>query len=248
MESEASSEFSWDYQSWETEHSKLTERSGNLGALSASAISSQIDDTDPKNTEETEDSPTSSEFRGTSVGRGADSFGKAVHAVLQSVDLAKRENPELIRKLAEPQAGNFGVHKSKELDEICQLSEMALASKTVSEASQKKHWKEVYVAAPIAEEKLIYGYIDLVFQDTNGQMAIIDYKTAANAATFQNSVDKYQRQLAAYALAVEKSTGLPVNRCVLIVLLRQEKKAIEHKIPQEDLQKTMEAIREIASS
>ena len=272
VENEASSEFSWDYQSWKTEHSKLTERSGNLGALSASAISNWIDDTDPKNTDDSTDSKsaedeavakgsaamedgqdaeeslTTSEFRGTSVGRGADSFGKAVHAVLQSVDLAKRENPELLRRLAESQVGNFGVHKSKELDEICQLSEMALASKTVSEASQKKHWKEVYVAAPISEEKLIYGYIDLVFQDANDQMAIIDYKTAANSATFQNSVDKYQKQLAAYALAIEKSTGLPVSRCILIVLLRQEKKAIEHKIPQKDLQKTKDAIREIASS
>lgn len=262
VESEASSEFSWDHQSWKTEHSKLAERSYDLGALSASAISSRIYSDDVKNTEEsaedetaiksyaaTEDSedaeenPTSSEFRGTSVGRGADSFGKAVHAVLQSADLAKRENPELLRKLAESQAGNFGVHKPEELEEICQLSEMALASKTVSEASRKKHWKEVYVAAPLANGTLVYGYIDLVFQDTNGQMAIIDYKTAANAATFQNSLDKYQKQLATYALAVEKSTGRLVNRCVLIVLLRQDKKAIEHKIPQEDLQIAKEIIR-----
>lgn len=265
VESEASSEFSWDYQSWKTEHSKLTERSYVSGAFSASAISNRIDDTEntyesvkydvvakgyaaKEDSQDAEESSTNSEFRGTSVGRGADSFGKAVHAVLQSVDLAKRENSEMLRKLAESQAGNFGVHKSKELDEICQLSKMALASKTVLEASQKKHWKEVYVAAPIAEEKLIYGYIDLIFQDANGHLAIIDYKTAANAATFQNSIDKYQKQLAAYALAVEKSTGILVSRCILIVLLRQEKKATEHEIPQEDLQKTREVIRNILNT
>jgi len=267
VESEASSEFSWDYQSWKTEHSELTYRSYDLGALSASAISSRKDDTDPKSTDESaedaavakgyaategiqdsEENSANEEFRGTSVGRGADSFGKAVHAVLQSLDLAKRENPELLRKLAESQAGSFGVHEPKELEEICLLSEMALASKTVSEASQAKHWKEVYVAAPFTEEKLIYGYIDLVFQDDNGNLVIVDYKTAANAATFQNSLDKYQKQLAAYALAVEKSTGLPVSRCVLIVLLRQDKEAMEHEIPQEELQKAKEAIRKIASS
>lgn len=267
VESEASSEFDGDYQGWKTKHSELKERSYDSGALSASAISSRRDDTEPKNTEEgtEDDTPVKSyattednqdaeensaneEFRGTSVGRGADSFGKAVHSVLQSLDLAKRENPELLRKLAESQAGSFGVHEPKELEEICQLSEMALASRTVSEASQKKHWKEVYVAAPFTEEKLIYGYIDLVFQDDNGHLVIVDYKTAANAATFQNSLDKYQKQLAAYALAVEKSTGLPVSRCVLIVLLRQDKKAMEHEIPQEDLQKAKEAVRKIASS
>lgn len=262
VESEASSEFSLDYQSWKTEHSKLTERSSDSGALSASAISSRIDDTDPKTTEksteddavakgyaatediqDSEENSTNEEFRGTSVGRGADSFGKAVHAVLQSLDLARRENPELLRKLAESQAGNFGVHESEDLKEICLLSEIALASKTVLEASQKKHWKEVYVAAPFTEEKLIYGYIDLVFQDSNGQLVIVDYKTAANAETFQNSLDKYQKQLAAYALAVEKSTGMAVSRCVLIVLLRQDKEVMEHKIPPEDLQKAKEAIR-----
>ena len=190
------------------------------------------------------------ETHGSHKGRGASEFGKAVHEVLQSCDLAalNPDDPgtrETLSKLTEAHAATFGITDEDRKAEIIRLAEMALQADIIREVSNREHLKEIYAAAPLADGKLIYGYIDLVFQDGNGDLAIIDYKTVKDFDAFRESKDKHCRQMAAYALALEKSTDLAVSRCVLVVLPRKGSEASEEDISGEELE---EAKRSVALS
>jgi ATP-dependent helicase/nuclease subunit A len=93
----------------------------------------------------------------------------------------------------------------------------ALASPTVIRGAGRRHWQEVYVSAPVGRGGVLEGFVDLLFEDDDG-LVIVDYKTdridgeEAQAAAAAAS----QRQLAAYAVALASSTGLPIVRCVLV--------------------------------
>ena len=181
------------------------------------------------------------ETHGSHKGRGANEFGKAVHEVLQSCDLAavNPDDPgtrETLGKLTEAHAATFGITDGDQKAEIIRLAEMALQADIIREVSNREHLKEIYAAAPLADGKLVYGYIDLVFQDGNGDLAIIDYKTVKDFDAFHESKDKHCRQMAAYALALEKSAGLAVSRCVLVVLPRNGSEASEEDISGKELE------------
>jgi len=187
------------------------------------------------------------ETHGSHKGRGANEFGKAVHEVLQSCDLAalNPDDPgtrETLGKLTEAHAATFGITDGDQKAEIIRLAEMALQADIIREVSNREHLKEIYAAAPLADGKLIYGYIDLVFQDGKGDLAIIDYKTVKDFDAFHESKDKHCRQMAAYALALEKSAGLAVSRCVLVVLPRNGSEASEEDISGERLEEAKKSV------
>ena len=203
-------------------------------------------------TEEPEDdlSKDPDETHSSHKGRGANEFGKAVHEVLQSCDLAalNPDDPgtrEMLSKLTEAHAATFGITDGDQKAEIIRLAQMALQADIIREVSDREHLKEIYAAAPLADGRLVYGYIDLVFRDGNGDLAIIDYKTVKSLDAFSESRDKHCLQMAAYALALEKSAGLAVSRCVLVVLPRNGTEASEEEISGEELE---EAKRSVAQS
>ena len=146
-------------------------------------------------------------------GRYGTAIGRAVHAVLQTVDLATGAG---IDETAAAQAAAEGV-LGKEAT-IAALARAAIASDTVRAASTRPFWRETYVAVPVGGLTL-EGYVDLVYRAEHG-LVVVDYKTDAigDDATLARRLDHYRIQGAAYALAVGEAVGEPVAACVFVFL------------------------------
>jgi ATP-dependent exoDNAse (exonuclease V) beta subunit len=151
-------------------------------------------------------------------GRYGTAIGRAVHAVLQTVDLATGAG---LADLAAAQAAAEGVVGSEST--ITALAQSALNSSTVRVARVAPHWRETYVAVPI-DGLTLEGYVDLIYRDGTAPdgdaLVVVDYKTDAigDAAQLTERMSHYQVQGAAYAVAVAAATGERVDRCVFVFL------------------------------
>ena len=161
-------------------------------------------------------------------GRGATSVGKAVHGVLQSIDLLTGEG---LSGLVAAQAVTEGVTASH--GDIESFVRSALASEDVQRAAQSRHWREVYTAAPDAHSEpggvsttVIEGFIDLLYEDpATGGLVVVDYKTDALGEmpdTDTPRAEQYRRQGAVYAWCTERATGREVTQVVLLYLRQGE--------------------------
>jgi len=144
-------------------------------------------------------------------GRYGTAIGRAVHAVLQTIDLATGKG---LPETAAAQAAAEGV-TGREAD-IARLARAALAAPSVREALGCPRWRETYVAAPVGDRTL-EGYIDLLYRTEDG-LVVVDYKTASSTADLDRRMATYRAQGGAYALAVELATGEPVARVVFVFL------------------------------
>ena len=59
------------------------------------------------------------------------------------------------------------------------MASAALGSPSVRAAAASRHWKELYVCAPLGARQL-EGYIDLLYRGPDG-LVVVDYKTAATS-------------------------------------------------------------------
>jgi ATP-dependent helicase/nuclease subunit A len=145
-------------------------------------------------------------------GRYGTAIGRAVHGVLQAVDLATGrglEDAVAAQVLAE------GV--AQHADVVAQLARAALGSDTVRRAASRPHWRETYVGTVVGD-RVLEGFVDLVYRDDDG-LVVVDYKTdTVPTAALDARVAFYRPQLAAYAVALEAATGEAVARCVLLFL------------------------------
>jgi ATP-dependent helicase/nuclease subunit A len=147
-------------------------------------------------------------------GRYGTAIGRAVHAVLQTIDLRTGDG---IVDTARAQAAAEGVLGRE--DDIVALARAALSSATVGEAVASQFWRETYVASPVGPHTL-EGYVDLIYRSTDG-LVVVDYKTDAVADdNLEHALERYRLQGASYALAVAQATGEPVVRCVFLFLHR----------------------------
>ena len=157
-------------------------------------------------------------------GRAGTQVGRAVHAVLQAVDLTPFGHdapPEVrtaaLRPLALAQARSERIgDRSADVE---RLAAAALSSDVVVEAIRSgTARREVYVAAPVGG-RLLEGFVDLCFDDGAG-LVVVDYKTDAvdGDEDLERAYERYRLQAAAYALALAAATGRPVRRCVLLFL------------------------------
>ena len=156
-------------------------------------------------------------------GRGGAALGRAVHAVLQSIDL---ETGEGIDATARAQAAAEGIPQSH--SEIATLARTAINSDIVRRAvSSGRYWREALVAAPIGEG-VLEGFIDLLFEE-DGELVVVDYKTDnidANAAEYiANS--RYREQAGSYALITERATQKPVKDVVFLFLRPKSEQSME---------------------
>ena len=167
-------------------------------------------------------------------GRYGTAVGRAVHAVLQTVDLA---DPTTVDAAAAAQAAAEGVVGAEEA--IAARCRAAIASPVVQAAVAGKYWREIFVAAPVGE-RLLEGYVDLLQQRDDG-LVVIDYKTDAweDDADLDAKVERYRLQTAAYATALEAATALPVVDAILLFL--GDDGAVERHVP--DLPAAMEQVR-----
>jgi ATP-dependent helicase/nuclease subunit A len=152
-------------------------------------------------------------------GRYGTAIGRAVHGVLQSVDLATGDD---LDELSASQAVAEGVRDAT--SDIANAARAAVDSAIIKRAAQRPHWRETYVGT-VVDGTLIEGYVDLLFRDDNG-LVLIDYKT--DAATTADAIAAYQTQLAVYARAISDATGEPVTRALLLFL--RPSGALEHPV------------------
>ncbi len=141
-------------------------------------------------------------------GRAGTAIGRAVHATLQFVDLA---DPTGVDEQAARQADLEAIPDVAAT--VAALARSALASDAVQLAAKAEHHKELYVAAPVGD-RVIEGYIDLLIETPEG-LVIVDYKTdtVGSEAEIDAKLATYELQGAAYAVALEESTGMTVVDC-----------------------------------
>jgi ATP-dependent exoDNAse (exonuclease V) beta subunit len=157
-------------------------------------------------------------------GRAGTSVGRAVHAVLQTVDLATGDG---LDATARAQALAEGIPQREA--EVRALARSVLHSATVRSAvAGGRYWREVPVAA-IVDGVTVEGFVDLLIETLEG-LVVVDYKTdhAPGDDELDAAMDRYRTQGAAYALALEKALGSPVARCVFIFARRRQ--AVEREV------------------
>ena len=146
-------------------------------------------------------------------GRGGAPLGRAVHSVLQTVDLATGRG---LYETSVAQAAAEGIpHRQAE---VASLVDIAVNSDIVTRAVESgRYWREVPAAVPVGSG-VLQGYIDLLFEE-NGELVVVDYKTdAIDAAQTQYAAERYRLQAGAYALMMSRSTGMTVKEVVFLFL------------------------------
>jgi ATP-dependent helicase/nuclease subunit A len=145
-------------------------------------------------------------------GRVGTAFGRAVHAVLQMVDLRTGEG---VDGGARAQAAAEGI--PGRAGDVAHAVRSALRSPAAREAvAAGRFWREVYVAADV-DGTVVEGFVDLLYEGDDG-LVVVDWKTDSvrNAADVDAAVVRYRPQAAAYALALERALGRPVAHCELV--------------------------------
>ena len=157
-------------------------------------------------------------------GRYGTAVGRAVHGVLQVVDLATGAG---LAEASAAQAAAEGVANRQAVVE--RLAGHAIGTAVAQEAASGEFWRELWVAAPIGDH-LVEGYVDLLYR-TFGGLVVVDWKTdhVEDDAAVAAKVARYRLQGAAYAAAVEAATGEPVHRMVFVFL--GDDGAIEAELP-----------------
>jgi ATP-dependent helicase/nuclease subunit A len=148
-------------------------------------------------------------------GHTARQIGRAVHGALADLDLSARRDSadRSVAEVARSRAIDHGV--ADHVAEVTAMVECALSSTTVKEAAGRRHWREVFVAVPVGADGVLEGFVDLLYEDDDG-LVVVDYKTDRTSDGVESGAAAYRLQLAAYATALESSTGRTVHRCVLV--------------------------------
>jgi ATP-dependent helicase/nuclease subunit A len=207
---------------WRDEVRRLRTRAARPSAVSASALEGSATEavfvaaaadvlgepTDPGLAKDARDL----ELPPWSKGRYGTAIGRAVHAVLQTVDLATGAG---LADAVAAQVLTEGVTEYADL--VTALARSALGAEVIQRAAVRPCWRETYVGTPVGDQ-ILEGIVDLLYRDDDG-LVIVDYKTdAVPVAALPSRVDFYRPQLAVYASAVEAAVGEPVARCVLLFL------------------------------
>ncbi|HMD44704.1 MAG TPA: UvrD-helicase domain-containing protein [Acidimicrobiales bacterium] len=163
----------------------------------------------------------SGETPGWRRGRAGTAVGRAVHAVLQTIDLVSGEG---LADLARAQAVAEGV--PGEADRVARLVRSALDADELVAARHRRRWRELYLGVPVGR-RVLEGFVDLLVDGPDG-LTVVDYKTdQAPDDELAAAAARYRMQGAAYALAVERSVGRPVTRCVFLFLRPDGARSVE---------------------
>jgi ATP-dependent helicase/nuclease subunit A len=197
-------------EAWITERARLLQRHAKARVIAATAIAHDAPSHDWDVPEEVPEPET--DVPPWKKGRAGTSVGRAVHAVLQTIDLASGDG---LAETANTQAVAEGI--ADEAARITRLAESARTSPTVQAAvASGKFWRELYVGASI-DGVLVEGFIDLLYESVDG-LVLVDYKTdsARDPVAIDRAMERYRLQGAAYALVLEQALGRPVAGCVFV--------------------------------
>ncbi|MET0726924.1 MAG: UvrD-helicase domain-containing protein [Acidimicrobiales bacterium] len=179
-------------------------------------------------------------------GRYGTAVGRAVHGVLQTIDLASGAGlDDAVAAQCQAEA------VPDRVDIVRRLVEDALGSPIVREASSHQHWREVYACTPVGD-RLLEGYVDLLYRGPDG-LVVVDHKTAAtnDPKELDRRVEDYRLQGAAYAVAVGRATAEPVVRVVFLFLTPNgavERRLTDLDAAMADVERIVVAGQELVSS
>ncbi|MDE0197597.1 MAG: PD-(D/E)XK nuclease family protein, partial [Caldilineaceae bacterium] len=160
-------------------------------------------------------------------GRAGTNIGRAVHAVLQVVNLHTGSD---LDENVRAQAAAEGV--SAQADQISRLVRRALQSSLVERAlASGRWWREAPVAGPVGDG-IVEGFIDLLFEEEDG-FVIVDFKTDAvgSEEEVEQAMARYRLQGGAYALALSKAAGVNVKEVSFLFLQPNLQKSVDN-LPQ----------------
>nr|WP_216077480.1 UvrD-helicase domain-containing protein [Isoptericola sediminis] len=148
-----------------------------------------------------------------SKGRYGSAIGRAVHGVLQAVDLSTGDG---LDDAVAAQAVAEGVVGHEDL--MSDLVLAALDSDLVRQAAERRHWRETYVGTVDDDGAVLEGYVDLIYAEDDGTLVVVDYKTDAVASgAYESRRIYYAPQLLAYARCVADATAAPVRAELLFL-------------------------------
>ena len=201
---------------WEQRHAALIDQLSRPASVAATGLARILKS-------EADTYPAAAEFETLRRGRGGAPIGRAVHAVLQTIDLATGDG---IEHTARAQAAAEGVPQDHA--EIARLASVAVDSDIVRRAvASRRYWREVPVAAPIADGAL-EGFIDLLFEE-DGELVIVDYKTdAIDQDDTEEYTARYHTQAGCYALAAERATQRRVKEVAFLFLRPKSEQRIHN--------------------
>lgn len=154
-------------------------------------------------------------------GRGGTSLGRAVHAVLQVIDLTSLAG---LAGHAAAQAAAEGI--PERAAEVERLVRAACASDAIRRAAASRHWRELPVGA-LVDGVILEGFIDLVYEDPDGRLVILDYKTdAVTAGGVDARFDRYRLQGGVYALLAREAVRRDVARIEFVFAAAGETRTI----------------------
>ena len=154
-------------------------------------------------------------------GRAGTSVGRAVHAVLQTIDLATGAG---IDQTARAQAAAEGIPQRQA--EIARLARVAVESEIVKRAvASGRLWREVPFGVPVGDGAL-EGFVDLLFEEHDG-LVIVDYKTdSVEPEEVADAANRYSLQAGSYALLAQRATRKPVKEIVFLFLQPNESETL----------------------
>jgi ATP-dependent exoDNAse (exonuclease V) beta subunit len=221
---------------WEQRRSRLLEEMRRRPVISATALTEQSG----------AEQPPPEQWNRTSRDRGrALEMGLALHEVLAAVDLSSGldASGRSVEEIAAVRAKSRRIEKDE--GKIAAFASNALATETLRRAATRRHWSEIYVAAPVIDSEspkgsaqgvsgVLEGFIDLVFEDDDG-LVVVDYKTdeVGDGRDLEAALSRHSIQVAAYAAALERSTARRVSRCVVLFVATSP--ALEHVIESDEL-------------
>ena len=136
-------------------------------------------------------------------GRYGSAIGRAVHGVMQSIDLATGAGLE---DAVAAQCWAEGV--TAHTDVVRDLAQSLLQSDVVQRAAVREHWRESYVATAQEDGTVLEGFVDLLYREDNGRLVVVDYKTDdVPAEAWPARAAFYAPQVRAYARVLERATG-----------------------------------------
>ena len=192
---------------WQSKRQDVIDTQGKPASVAATSLAGASKD-------ESDADIDSEDIQPSRRGRGGAPLGRAVHAVLQTIDL---DTGDGIQNTARAQATAEGIPQRQ--SEIEELAQAAIDSDAVRRAvASGRYWREAHIAAPIGDG-VLEGFIDLLFEE-DGELVIVDYKTDAidaNAAEYIAN-DRYSEQAGSYALITEQVTGKRVKDVIFLFL------------------------------
>ncbi|MGC5583830.1 UvrD-helicase domain-containing protein [Ornithinimicrobium sp. W1665] len=136
-------------------------------------------------------------------GRYGSAIGRAVHGVMQTVDLATGAG------LDDAVAAQCWAESVTDYAEVVRdLARSFLHSDVVRRAAEHDHWRESYVATVQEDGTVLEGFVDLLYREDDGGLVVVDYKTDdVPAEAIESRARFYAPQVFAYADLVGRAVG-----------------------------------------